>query len=58
MVKIKILKSFPTTHYGFLAKNSEAEVAEGFAKYAVETMKAAEYIKAPKKPTKIQINKK
>ena len=52
MQKIKILKSFPTTHYDFLVKGSEVEVSEGFAKYAVEKMKAAEYVAAPVKVSK------
>ena len=55
MQKIKILKSFNTTHYGFLIKGSTFSVSEGFASFAVERMKSAELIEAEKP---LKLNKK
>lgn len=54
MKKIRVLKSFPTTHYGFLVADRVTEVDDGFADFAVKRMKAAEFIteSKPVKPKK------
>lgn len=49
-MKIKIKnRGFPTTHYGYLEAGKEYVVSDAFAKYCVEKMKAADYVKATKK---------
>lgn len=60
MKKIKILKSFPSTHYGYLSKGDEIEVSDQFASYVVKKMTdAAEFVKSEKKEKKtISLNKK
>ncbi len=53
MKKIKIIRPFMTTHLGFLCKDDEIEVDEGFAQFVVERMNnAAEYVKTPKAKSK------
>ena len=52
MKKIKILKEFPTTHYGFLKVGQVLECKEGFADFVVNRMKAGEYVKSPTKAPK------
>ncbi len=44
-MKIKILKSFPTTHYGYLQKDREIDVSEHFGEYCVKRLKAAVEVK-------------
>lgn len=49
-MKIKVKnKGFNTTHYGFLAPNTEREVSKQFAQYCVEKMKSADYVEVRKK---------
>ena len=49
-MKIRILKSFPTTHYGFLVADTVVEVDPVFGDYAVKRMNAAaEVVQAPAK---------
>jgi len=44
MKTIKILKSFNTTHYGFLEADKEYPVPDHFASYAVDGMRGAAVI--------------
>lgn len=56
MKKIKIIKTFPTTHLGMLVGGKEYSVANGFADYVVLRMKNATYIEV-KKPRKTKVKK-
>ena len=56
-MKIKILKTFLTTHYGYLQKNQILDCHDGFADYVVNRMKAGEIISEPKKAAKKTVKK-
>jgi hypothetical protein len=54
-MKIRILgKGFQAVGYGYLKARSEVECSDSLARYAVEKMKAAEYIETPKQERKVK----
>jgi len=57
MKKIKILKDFPTTHFGYLNRGQIIECHDGFADYVVDRMEAGEIVKATRKKPIKKVNK-